>query len=340
MARKKRKKKAKRMSLKLGIALSLLISVYTAVAVWFVHHPRAWLDERHESLPSFIFEPLLAVGNVAGDITDALSITGHDAVYEYDIEAPKGKTLFAGAPKRIGAPAPHDILTIDRGHFIIGWSPSRRRPVWCAYHVTPDAPYIAGERPKFQRDKEAINSPKPGDFSKTGYDRGHMIPNYAIATRYGPESQRKTFLMGNIAAQSPSLNRGPWREIEHRIADLWAKRWGEIWVITGCYCQEDDSEVLSGSNDINVADRFYQILLAQDGMNVRALAIDLPQTVTWRAWPARHITTIDELETRTGLDFLPELPNFIQSPLEAELPTRLWPVSAIDIFKMLSIHFK
>jgi endonuclease G len=166
-----------------------------------------------------------------------------------------------------------------------------------------------------------------------------MAPNYAIATRYGLEEQKKTFLMTNIAPQMPALNRGVWREFEHRIADLWTKKWGEVWVIVGCYSTDAYNETLPGTNNINVPDRYYQIIIAQKDMSVRALAVVFPQTVPFGAYPSRFITTIDALENASGLDFFPDLPDFIESPLEAELPSRLWPCRLIDIFKMLKIHF-
>lgn len=339
MARR-RKKKTGKLPAKVGILLVCASLAYSAASIWFVHHPREWLDEKCEALPRFATAALFFAGNPLGDLTDALGWTGHDAVYEYDTEAPSGEVLFAGAPRRVSPPAPDDITIIRRGEFTIGWSPSLRHPVWVAYHVVPEAKYEAGERPKFQRDKEAANAPKPGDYSKTSYDRGHMAPNHAIATRYGADAQAKTFLMGNIAPQTPALNRGPWREVEHRIADLWTRRWGEIWVIVGCYSSGGNCEILSGSDSIDVPERFYQVIVAQDGMDVRALAVDFPQGVAWREWPSRCIVSIDELERRTGLDFLPDLDEFIASPLEAELPTRLWPIRLGDVFKMLKVHFR
>ena len=45
------------------------------------------------------------------------------------------------------------------------------------------------------------------------------------------------------------------------------------------------------------------------------------------------------LEEMTGLDFNPELPGFIQRPLESELPSRLWPVRVRDIFRLVSLWF-
>ncbi len=74
-------------------------------------------------------------------------------------------------------------------------------------------------------------------------------------------------------------------------------------------------------------------------MDVRALAVLFPQHVPWNTWAARNIVTIQELEELTGLDFNPELPGFIQRPLEAELPTRLWPIRARDIFSLIANWF-
>lgn len=340
--KKRRKGKAKasarRRARACSIALLIVLAVWGGCAEWFVHHPRAWLNRKFETLPEAITLPLFWLGNPLADFTDALGWTGHDAVYEYDIEAPSGQVFFAGPPVRVGAPAPKDIRILRRGEFAIGWSDSLRHPVWCAYHVKPHARFEAGKRPSFRCDPAVPAAPRPDDYTKSGYDRGHMTPNYAIATRYGDEERRKTFLMSNIAPQTPALNRGVWREVEHRIADLWTARYGEIWVIVGCISSQYGRETL-GATDIDVPTDFYQVILAQEGMDVRALAVLFRQDVTWREWPARNIISIDELERLTGLDFNPELPAFIQDPLEAETPSRLWPIRVRDIFGLFSLHF-
>ena len=342
MAKRKRKGKAKSGSRRIlrNLVLILIPSlvIYATAGVWFVHHSRKWIDGKRESLPAFVTAPLMFIGNPVGDITDALSITGHDAVYEYDEAAPEGSVLFAGAPKRTGFPAPNDIRVLDRGDFVIGWSDKLRHPVWCAYHVTKDAVHEAGQRPNFVKDKSVDTCPAASAYERCGYDRGHMVPNYAMATRFGEAVQRRTFQMTNIAPQSPALNRGVWRQVEHRIADLWTARYGEIWVIVGCISGDRGGETVSGT-DIDVPGRFYQVVVAQEGLDIRALAVVCEQEVPWDAWPTRYLVTIDELEELSGLDFLPDLPGFIQEPLEAELPSRLWPIRKRDIFKQIALRF-
>ena len=336
--RKSKKKPASRRLASCLFAATVLGSVAIgATGNWYVHHPKAWLAERRESWPNAATWLLEKVGNPVADITDGLGWTGHDAVYEYDEPAPEGAVTFAGSPKRVHSPAPDDIRVIDRGEFIVGWSDKLRHPAWCAYHVVKDAKFEDGKRPSFIGDKSVPAAPRPDSYTKSGFDRGHMVPNHAIVSRYGDDERRKTFLMSNIAPQTPQLNRGVWRDVEHRIADLWTARYGEIWVVVGCIPSSTNERF--GSASVDVPEAYFQVIIAQEGLDVRALAVLIRQDVTWDSWAAREIVTIDELERLTGYDFNPELPGFIQDPLEAELPTRLWPVRPRDILKQVRLRF-
>lgn len=332
---KKIKSKSRHLSFKAGVATALALAILGSCGVWFVHHSHEWLEESERTLPAPILAVLYWIGNPIADITDALNLTGHDAVYEYDTAAPKGTVCFAGEPVVNGEQAPKDIQVLDRGEFKIGWSERLRHPVWCAYHVVKEAKYPVGERPGFVKDRSVANSPVTTDYTKSGYDRGHMVPNYAMVTRYGEDVRKKTFMMSNIAPQTPALNRTVWRDVEHRIADLWTARYGEIWVVVGCI--PGDGETISGTG-IDVPSAFYQIIIAQEGMDVRALAVLFEQNVGWHEWAARHIVSIDRLEEMTGLDFNSELPGFVQEPLEAQTPTRLWPIRFRDILTQIMIR--
>ena len=317
-----------------SVTLVLLIVACCAVGDWFVHHPREWLDAHR----AFYTAPLWYFGNRTAMVTDALGWTGHDAVYEFDEAAPSNQVFFAGAPERTGEPAPKDIVTLNRGQFAIGWSPSLRHPVWAAYHVVKDARFDALKRPNFQKDRSVSSSPSPGDYARSGYDRGHVVPNRAIVTRYGPDEQEKTFLMTNIAPQRPALNRGPWREMEQRITDLWTARYGEIWVIVGAVSPAAGRKTLENTT-IDVPDQYYMLVVAQDDEGVRALAVMLPQTAEVDDFPVHGIVTVNELEAATGLRFFPDMPKFLARPLKADRPTRLWPIRLRDLVKLILLRF-
>lgn len=321
----------------LTLALLLAFASLCTGGYFYVHHSPEWLRD-HRGAATFLLEYL---GDRTTYLTDGLGWTGHDAVYDYDEESPLGEKLFAGAPRRVSAPAPADVVTLERGEFVIGWSPSLRHPVWAAYHVPAQPTHEAGRRPAFKKDASVDTSPIPGDYTHALYDRGHMVPNRAMATRFGPDIQKKTFLMTNIAPQRPALNRGPWRELEQRICDLWTAKYGEIWVIVGAISSTSPSarETLSNTH-VDVPEKYYMLITAQTKDGVRALAILLDhQSAGYRDFPVHSIVTIEELEKATGYEFLPDLPKFLKSPLKVDRPTRLWPVRFADIIKLILIRF-
>ncbi len=313
------------------------ILVFLALAVGgniYVHHSPDWLADHRSPLTA----PLEYVGNRSAFLTDALGWTGHDCVYETDDPIPEGQILFAGAPLRRAAPAPADLVTLDRGDFLIGWSPSLRHPVWAAYHVPRDArfDYNGRSRPSFKKDRSVETSPSPSDYEHTSYDRGHMVPNRATITRFGPDVQQKSFLMTNVAPQRPGLNRGPWREMEQRIADLWSQKYGEIWVIVGTIPAATRSKL--GTSTIDVPEKFYMVAVAQTAEGVRSLAVLLDQRANRWDFPVHNIITIAELERLSGLEFFPDMPKFLKSPLKRDRPTRLWPIRFRDLVKLILIR--
>jgi len=316
-------------------AVVLAVAALCGIGDWYVHHTAEWLAERQSPLTA----PLVYLGDRTAFVTDALGWTGHDAVYDSDDPIPSGQVFFAGQPQRIGAPAPSDITVLHRGEFAIGWSPSLKRPVWAAYHVPRDARFDLGKRPSFAKDRNVASAPAPEAYKGARYDRGHMVPNHAIVTRFGPDEQRKTFLMTNIAPQSPALNRGPWREMELRIADLWTARYGEIWVIVGAIPASSASGRETLASGVDVPESYYMIAVAQSEDGVRALSVMLPQATDRWAFPVHGIVTIDELEKLSGLEFFPEMPSFLKRPLQADRPTRLWPICFRDILKLVLLRF-
>ena len=345
-AKSKKKKPATRGKKKTGGRSRLLARVISVATLalflglcvlgdWYVHHPREWLQENKGLLTA----PLEYLGDRTALLTDGLGWTGHDAVYESDDPVPEGQVFFAGAPVRTGAPAPADIVTLNRGEFVLGWSPSLQHPVWAAYHVVPEARFSMdlNNRPNFQKDRNVANSPSADAYTRSGYDRGHMVPNRAIVTRYGPDEQKKTFLMTNIAPQKPALNRGPWRELEQRIVELWTAKYGEIWVVVGTVPSPSREKLPNSS--VSIPSHYYMLMLAQTPDGVRALAVLLSQDDGIGCFPVHSIVTINELEEMTGLDFLPDMPGFLKKPLKADRPTRLWPVRLLDILKLVLIRF-
>jgi endonuclease G len=158
-------------------------------------------------------------------------------------------------------------------------------------------------------------------YSRSDYDRGHMAPNFAIATRYSRETQEETFRMSNISPQRRALNAGVWKTLEPRIATRYPGRFGEVWVFAGPVFGQSPRRL---HNRVAVPEEFFMIILDESDGRWRTTAFLFPQETPNFAKPDGYLTTIDEIERRTGLDFLPELPADVQAALESRRPDRAW----------------
>jgi endonuclease G len=319
-----------------SLALAFLLAAVTAD--WFVHQPRHWQQAQTARLPAALASRLLQFGNASADFTDALGLTGRDAAASLTAPLATNRLACAGLPVRTGDGAPRDIVVLERKGFTVGYSPSLRHPVWVAYKTHPvHAPELPPRPSGFKPDPEAKNSPQHKEYAKSGYDRGHMAPNLAIASRHGKDAQLQTFLTSNVCPQRPGLNQGPWRDLEFRISELWPDRYGEVWVIVGAVSPPGGKRLPSG---IGVPTAFYQIAVAQEAGRVRAFAVYMPQTIPRRAYARSTLVSIDEIERVTGLDFLAGLPDDTEAALEAAVPTRLWPTGFPGLFKLLRERFR
>jgi len=101
----------------------------------------------------------------------------------------------------------HPVIVLTNAAYLSGYCEARRNPAWVAFSVGSISIGSTAKRPsKFTTDTRT-RSATHDDYTGSGFDRGHMAPNYAIGTRYGHEAQRETFLMSNISPQAPDLNR-------------------------------------------------------------------------------------------------------------------------------------
>ncbi len=329
----------KRLLKRLSGVFALLYLLLCGAADWCAHQPRRWQQAQAGRLPAPLGEWAARLGDASADFTDTLGLTGADVTAPLPASLATNRILCAGVPRRLpNSPAPDDIQILNKTGFIVGYSPSLRHPVWVAYRVHAVTNAVPPPRPSdFKPDPAAPRAPQGKEYAKSGYDRGHMAPNLAIATRYGKAAQTQTFLTSNICPQRPSLNQGPWCNLEFRIAELWPARYGEVWVLTGAISAPNGKRLPSG---VDIPTAFYQVVLARDAGQIRAFATLMPQNVRRRAYARASLVSIDEVEALAGLDLLADLPDDVESALEAATPTRLWPAGPLGVFKLLRERFR
>lgn len=221
--------------------------------------------------------------------------------------------------------------TLPSQAFTVGYSDKRGNPLWVAYRLKPvpgNAPLL--KRPShFGTDKRAGNQVTHGDYDKSGYDRGHMAPNYAISALYGKQAQAETFMMTNITPQKPNLNRKVWQRLEEVEIKYFTRLAPTIWVTTGPVF-DDAIEYLKTAHNVEIPDAFYKLYAMQNGGKTYLLAFLIPQTVKGNEPLDRYVVTVDRIEELTGLDFFHELEDSEENALEAALNPQPWNIADVS----------
>lgn len=245
--------------------------------------------------------------------------------YEYQIARPA--MVFQGVPQTSDWRQVNSWFRVLRNNgFILGYSDLRGNPLWVMYSLHPVEDNGQNlRRPRhFSADWRGLDRVSHESYSGSGYDRGHMAPNYAMSRLYGAAAQADSFLMTNITPQKANLNQKWWQRLESVEIDHFARRFGQVWVVTGPIF-DDSIERLKSAWQVEIPDAFYKIYVTQpEPGKLAALAFLVPQTVHGKEPLDDYLSNIDTIEAKTGLDFFPDLDDTVEAQLEASKDATVW----------------
>ncbi len=212
-----------------------------------------------------------------------------------------------------GAIAAHD-------HFILSYNEPFEQAEWVAYMLKKEhLTYEDRKRPYFIEDpKVKTKSADWRNYKGSGYDRGHLCP--AGDRRFSEYAYKETFYTSNISPQDRDFNAGIWNRLEMQVR-RWAKRYGEVFVVTGGVLEEGLEEI--GEEDVDVPKYYYKIIAKGDMDDLEVLAFLMPSSESSKALQA-FLVPIDEVERMTGLDFFEKLPDGIEAKLESTTTVAGW----------------
>jgi len=168
------------------------------------------------------------------------------------------------------------------------------------------------------------------DYSGSGFDRGHMCPS---ADRTGSITDNSaTFLMTNMVPQAPNNNRITWANLENYCRKL-VDAGNELYIISGPWGQGGTGsagyKTTISTKNITVPAYVWKIIVVLPvGSNdvsrittsTRVIAVWMPNTQTISSQPwGYYRTTVDYIESKTGYDFLSNVPSSIQSVIESKI---------------------
>lgn len=230
-----------------------------------------------------------------------------------------GKHLVFGAPN--GA---DQILC--RNGYAVGYNYTHKIPIWASYHITNESAHGANVPRKkgFNIDKEIPHQhrSRQKDYSHSGHDRGHLAPSATID--YSRSANDETFLYSNMVPQLPGFNRdmhghtGAWGKSESLVRK-WVRARGELYVISGAVLSANDGGIGSG---VTVPAAFYKIVL--DPNKAEAIALLMPHRENAKNELPSYITSIDQIEAFTGIDFFSLIDDKQEGVIEARVQESLW----------------
>ena len=145
------------------------------------------------------------------------------------------------------------------------------------------------------------------------------------AWRLGENADWNTHTVLNACPQKHKLNNGIWKSLENMTAK-WADEYDAVWIISGpIIIDKKPTKWLGQPGEIPVAipDAFFKIVIREKDGKIDVLSLIYPhkedfKKVNKKYAHAEFLTSVDEIEALTGLDF------DIEEPAESIVQVRVW----------------
>ena len=150
------------------------------------------------------------------------------------------------------------------------------------------------------------------EYDGFGYDRGHLAPSADF--RWSQKALSESYFYSNMSPQKPEFNRERWAELESWIRTYVIDFKRSVFVVTGPVLKDGLKQ--QGVNKVSIPEQFYKIILDLDGEDKKAIAFLMPND--YCAYPVSgYVTSVNEVEKLTGLDFFSLLSDEEEDRLEA-----------------------
>lgn len=235
---------------------------------------------------------------------------------------PRTNTPHANASLEIPTSLiPRQEQIIRHSGYTVSYNKDLRIPNWVSYELTRRE--TTG---KEKRNDRFIADPlvkgvsaTNEDYSRSGYDKGHMAP--AADMKWSNTAMKESFYFSNICPQHPQLNRRGWKKLEEKIRD-WAAADSAIIVICGPVIRKQAKTI--GKNKVVVPQQFFKVVLSPFVKPMRAIGFLFNNEQCVDPLSA-YTVTIDSIERLTNMDFFAPLPDEIENKIEAKSNYYEWP---------------
>ena len=228
---------------------------------------------------------------------------------------------------------PNNYL-MEKPEYALSYARDQGRPNWVSWHLSDEWIGTLTRVDTFRPDP-AVPSDwyrvQSFDFTDSGFDRGHMVPNADRDKETSIPINQATFLMSNMLAQAPDNNQGPWAALESYLRTLLPA--DEVYIVAGGAGTGGSGS--EGGLTMTLADGYVTVPaytwkaalvipkddgddIARVSCSARTIAVIMPNTQGIRNDPWENfLTSVDAVESLTGFDLFSNLPEPIQRCVEA-----------------------
>ena len=213
-----------------------------------------------------------------------------------------------------------NIPVINHLGYSFQYSEKHEQAFWVGYELTKSETEKSYERTdNFIPDPMvSTGTATVGDYSKSGYDRGHLAP--AADMGWSAQAMSESFYFSNMSPQDPGFNRGIWKSLEEQVR-TWAIVYDSIYVITGPILKEGLVQI--GPNGVSIPKYYYKVILDNVGEDAKAIGFLMPNAKSQEPLESFAVT-IDQIEQETGIDFFSQLSDSRENAFEKEICVSCW----------------
>ncbi|MFI3302373.1 MAG: DNA/RNA non-specific endonuclease [Rikenellaceae bacterium] len=198
---------------------------------------------------------------------------------------------------------------VKHTHYTLDYNEPHEQANWVYYHLLPSNINGGVKRTNsFRPDpKVSTQSATTADYTKSGYDRGHLCP--AADMSHTEEAMRESFYMSNMSPQAPMLNRGKWKTLEEAVR-RWCLAKGELHITVGGVLKDGLPQI--GANKVSVPEQYYKAIYSP--RTGEMIAFLMPNTKLEES--IEHFAvTVDEVEAIIGIDLFPQADQSLESKI-------------------------
>ena len=233
------------------------------------------------------------------------------------------------------------------------WNVALRHTAWVAFYFDKTTAQDKVDRTNAWAwdtayDFDTMGGVEEADHKSDGFDKGHIVASEDRV--YCKEANEQTFFYTNISAQIGVFNQNYWQDLEKQV-QAWGRstikgEYDKVYITKGATLNKPLANFTGTikANDGNfpttnaegktvkglfVPSYYYMAVLAEKDGQYEAIAFLVPHSETLPKKPTAddflvYAKSIAELEQETGIDFFCNLPDSVESVIEAIYNKEAW----------------